>query len=433
MPANTLNKLISNLSVREKELVLFLVSNGKYRFTPIEISKVLGVTNKTVINRLAALIDNGFVSAIKVNERIRSYELSLYTQSVEKQIVNVLQKENIVCDPRTESKDSVDFVIDSYTPENLLAQLLIEGYSGEELLNEFKKRYSKIKSGTDDILKELKETYKNSNFGEGIPYELVSESNDREYKKSIWDAAIGLQAVDGLKPSKYLRKLADENIAGKKTYEEIDEDLQKEYGTSKSRQQEADVVSLRIARMLEFTEFNMNVNFLLIIHSVLFEDVYEPDITGKFRKYNIGKREPILLGDSVYYTDHLSIKSQLTFILEDEKEYKYSKPITEEDIDHLSEFTRKIWQTHPFGEGNTRTTAVFIELYLKSLGYDVNNMPFRDNSDYYRNALVRSCYSSTEYKAKPTYEYLKRFYMNLLYGADNKLDSWDLFISNKTN
>lgn len=433
MPANTLNKLISNLSVREKELLLFLVSNGKYRFTPIEISKALGVTNKTVINRLAALIDNGFVSAIKVNERIRSYELSLYTQSVEKQIVNVLQKENIVCDPRTESKDSVDYVIDSYTPENLLAQLLIEGYSGEELLNEFKKRHSKIKSGTDDILKELKETYKNSDFGEGIPYEVVPESNDREYKKSIWDAAIGLQAVDGLKPSKYLRKLADENIAGKKTYEEIDEDLQKEYGTSKSRQQEADVVSLRIAGMLEFTEFNMNVNFLLIIHSVLFEEVYEPDITGKFRKYNIGKREPILLGDSVYYTDHLSIKSQLTFILEDEKEYKYSKPITEEDIDHLSEFTRKIWQTHPFGEGNTRTTAVFIELYLKSLGYDVNNMPFRDNSDYYRNALVRSCYSSTEYKAKPTYEYLKRFYMNLLYGADNKLDSWDLFISNKTN
>ena len=104
--------------------------------------------------------------------------------------------------------------------------------------------------------------------------------------------------------------------------------------------------------------------------------------------------------------------------------------MTEEDINHLSEFTRKIWQTHPFGEGNTRTTAVFIELYLKTLGYDVNNTPFKNNSDYYRNALVRSCYSSTEYNAKPTYEYLNRFYMNLLNGADNKLDSFDLFVSN---
>ena len=175
----------------------------------------------------------------------------------------------------------------------------------------------------------------------------------------------------------------------------------------------------------------MTANFLLVIHSVLFDDVFDPDITGKFRTYNIRKREPILLGDSVYYSDHLSIKSQLNLIMEDEKEYTYSSPMTEEDIDHLSEFTRKIWQTHPFAEGNTRATAVFIELYLKSLGYNVNNTPFKKSSDYYRNALVRSCYSSTTYDMHPTNEYLNRFYMNLLNGADNELDSFELFISNR--
>lgn len=431
MPGNTLNKLISNLSIREKELLLYLVSNGKYRFTPIEISKAIGVTNKTVINRLVALTDNGFVSPVKVNERIRSYELSLYTQSVEKQIINVLQRENIVCNTSSQPSKSVDLLIDSYTPENLLAKLIVEGYSGEELLREFKKRQSNYKQGTDNILKEIKDTYKESGFGESIPYEIISESKDREYKKSIWDAATGLQAVDGLKPSKYLFKLADENIEGKKTYEEIDEALKKVYGSSGTRRHEADTVSLRIAQMLEFSDFNMTANFLLVIHSVLFDNVFDPDITGKFRTYNIRKREPILLGDSVYYSDHLSIKSQLNLIMEDEKEYTYSSPMTEEDIDHLSEFTRKIWQTHPFAEGNTRTTAVFIELYLKSLGYNVNNTPFKNNSDYYRNALVRSCYSSTAYDVHPTIEYLNRFYMNLLNGADNELDSFELFISNR--
>ena len=250
----------------------------------------------------------------------------------------------------------------------------------------------------------------NYNFGEDIPYELAPESTDRDYKRNIWDAAIGLQAVDGLKPSEYLRKLAEENINGQKTYEDVSRELNKEYGN---------------------TEFKMSMDLLLSIHDFLFDGVLDPNIVGKFRRYNIKKKEPILFGDTVHYTDHLSIKSQLQFYLEEEKEYNYSMPLSDEDIDHLSSFTRKIWQTHPFGEGNTRTTAVFIEMYLISLGSRVDNEPFKDNSQFYRNALVRSCYSSEVYAVKPTNSFLNHFYKNLLCGSEYVLDSFDLFISNK--
>lgn len=270
-------------------------------------------------------------------------------------------------------------------------------------------------------------------YNEEIPYDKVPESNDQAYKRNIWNAAIGLQAVDGLEPSPYLKKLAEDNISGNKSYEEVEKDLKKEYGNDNrsDRQKEADIVSNRIAQLLETSKFVMSPNLLLSIHDFLFEDVLDSEITGKFRKYNITKKEPILMGDTVLYTDFLSIKSQLKFFLEEESSYRYSTPLTDNDIEHLSSFTRNIWQTHPFGEGNTRTTAVFIELYLLSLGFDVDNTSFKEHSTFFRNALVRSCYSNKGYDVIPTYSFLNHFYKNLLCGANYILDDFDLFITNK--
>ena len=118
----------------------------------------------------------------------------------------------------------------------------------------------------------------NYNFGEDIPYELIPESKDRDYKRSVWGAAMGLQAVDGLKPSAYLKELAEKNINGQKTYEEISREIKKEYGSGRTRQQEADLVSCRIAQLLEQSEFQLSSDLLLSIHDFLFEDVFEPEI-----------------------------------------------------------------------------------------------------------------------------------------------------------
>ena len=252
--------------------------------------------------------------------------------------------------------------------------------------------------------------------------------NEKSIKINNWAAAIGLQAVDGLRTSQLLNQLSEENISGTKSFQDIKEIIRQTYGDNKNRLYEADMVACNIAETLEMPEFIMSADFLASTHRQLFEDVLE--INGNFRDYNIMKREMILLGDSVHYADHLTIKARLNKIMDDEKSYKYSAKLTDSDIDHLSSFTSKLWQTHPFGEGNTRTTAVFIELYIKTLGYDVNNEPFKNNSTYYRNALVRSCYESTTYNSVPTNKFLNRFYMNLLNDSKNVLDSFDLFISN---
>ena len=78
---------LSYLNVKEKEFLLYLITNRIFEFTPIEVSTLLGVTNKTIINRCAKLTNNGFLVPNIVKERIRSYSLSEFTKKNEKHIV----------------------------------------------------------------------------------------------------------------------------------------------------------------------------------------------------------------------------------------------------------------------------------------------------------------------------------------------------------
>ena len=81
---------LSFLKGKEKELLRLLITDYKREFTPIEVSRKLSVTNKTIINRLAVLVKNGFVVPILVNQRIRSYELSKFTRDNEEEIMKVI-------------------------------------------------------------------------------------------------------------------------------------------------------------------------------------------------------------------------------------------------------------------------------------------------------------------------------------------------------
>lgn len=82
---------ISYLKNKEKELLLYLIKNYKYQFTPIEMSSEIGVTSKTIINRLVGLVKNGFVIPQIVKERIRTYELSEFSLKNRKDIVKALK------------------------------------------------------------------------------------------------------------------------------------------------------------------------------------------------------------------------------------------------------------------------------------------------------------------------------------------------------
>lgn len=263
-------------------------------------------------------------------------------------------------------------------------------------------------------------------------YIIENEINDSIKKQEYWNTGIGLNKVDNLEPSKYLLDLSQKNINGQLKYYEI-EDLLKSYYKTKDvsdinvqREKECDLVSLRIAQLLEDKSFGFSPITLKNIHKYLFKDIY--DFAGQYREYNITKNEPILNGDTVTYVDFNNIEEYLAYDFKEEKEFDYSKLNNDELIKHIAKFTSSIWQVHPFGEGNTRTTAVFIEKYLNNMGFNVNNDMFKEYSVYFRNALVRSNYGNIPKGIYPTNEFLVKFFENLLQGIDNQLENKELYI-----
>ena len=268
----------------------------------------------------------------------------------------------------------------------------------------------------DSSINEYQEEYKSKNY----------------IKKTQWDMAIGLQEVDNLKPSQYLKKLSAENINDNLSIEEVESYL-KEYYTEKKKQNninhnelECDFVSMRIVELLKENNFELSVNYLKYIHKYLFQDVYE--FAGEFRKIDFSKNEKILNNDSVAYGDCKTLVESLEYDINLEKDKNYKDISVVEVIKNITDFSSNIWQVHPFREGNTRTTAVFIEKYLISLGYTVDNSLFKDKSVYFRNALVRSNYFNNYLNIKEDKNYLIKFYENLLLGKNNNLRSEDLIV-----
>ena len=251
-------------------------------------------------------------------------------------------------------------------------------------------------------------------------------------KQQEWDMAIGLQEVDNLKPSKYLKKLLQENVTGEKTIYEVERELKQYYiekdKTDKTIQDEfeCDLVSTRIVQLLEEDNFELSVDYIKNIHKYLFKDVYE--FAGEFRKVDFSKHERILNNDSVAYGDHKLLEQSLDYDITLEKNKNYNEMNIVDVINNITDFSSRIWQIHPFREGNTRTTALFIEKYLVSLGYDVDNTMFKEKSVYYRNALVRSNYFNNYLNIKQDNSFLIKFYENLLLGKNNNLHSRDLIV-----
>lgn len=260
-------------------------------------------------------------------------------------------------------------------------------------------------------------------------YQIKKSTTDARIRKEYWSTGIGLNQVDGLQPSEYLLTLAKDNIEGKIETGEVEPLLKSHYAQNAGNSEsfECDLVATRIVELLDQGSFTFSPQMLKNIHKYLFSEVYDEKLVGKFREYNITKKESILNGDTVIYGSFHMIKDLYEYDFEQEKNYHYSYPISSEQIRHLSDFVSRIWQVHPFGEGNTRTTAVFIELYLRSMGFDVNNDMFQEHAVYFRGALVRSNYRNVKLGVDVTYEYLNKFFSNLLAGTDYELDESELY------
>lgn len=268
----------------------------------------------------------------------------------------------------------------------------------------------------DSSVNEYEEKYKSNNY----------------VKQLQWDMAIGLQEVDNLKPSKYLEKLLEKNVEGNLTIEEVEKELKEYYIEKENKKEinhselECDFVSTKIVELLDEDNFELSVDYLKYVHKFLFQDVYE--FAGEFRKIDFSKHEKVLNNDSVAYGDCNTLTESLEYDISLEKEKNYKEMNIVEVINNITKFSSSIWQVHPFREGNTRTTAVFVEKYLISLGYNVDNNLFKDKSVYFRNALVRSNYFNNYLKIKEDNSYLVKFYENLLLGKNNNLYSQDLIV-----
>lgn len=262
---------------------------------------------------------------------------------------------------------------------------------------------------------------------------IIGGTSSQQEKSQIWKTAIGLQDVDGLKPSEYLIKNARKHIDGDITIEEV-KNLIDDYYQSKTirkdtseRTEEADKVSVRIAELLAEQTFNFSPEYLANIHRRLFTGIFTH--SGMYRTYNITKREWVLDGDTVLYSSYEMIKDTLDYDFREEKNVDYSSLSYAQALKRICRFISGIWQIHPFCEGNTRTTSVFAIKYLRNFGYNIDNDLFAENSWYFRNALVRANYTNYSNGVNSTSVYLERFFENLLFGTHHELRNRDMRIS----
>ena len=248
---------------------------------------------------------------------------------------------------------------------------------------------------------------------------------DKKEKASIWRTAIGLQAVDGLQTSEYLRETALKHIEGEIDIDEARQLIQTYYQSKTQHDvtdddmQEADKVSANITKILSSQTLDFSAKGYIALHRRIFEGVFKH--AGKVRDYNITKKEWVLDGDTVHYLNWEDLHRALDYDIEQERQFFYKGLTTDQLIKHIAHFVSDIWQIHAFGEGNTRTTAVFAILYLRDLGYKVENDMFAQHSWYFRNALVRANYRNAVEGIDYAPEYLERFFRNLLLG-----EQWDL-------
>lgn len=264
--------------------------------------------------------------------------------------------------------------------------------------------------------------------------EYIRQGEPQEQERGrAWQTAIGLQEVDGLKTSPYLLETARRHIEGDITIGEAKQLIDSYYKTQIGRKEvegerteEADKVSARITELLQEQTFNFSPAQLTSIHRRLFEGIYK--FAGRIRDYNITKQEWVLRGETVYYASADTISETLDYDMGQERNYSYEGKSIDDAISHLTRFCANLWQIHAFGEGNTRSTAVFMIKYLKTLGFKVTNDLFATNSWYFRNALVRANYSNLQEGITETTVFLERFFRNMLLGETTPLRNREMHL-----
>jgi fido (protein-threonine AMPylation protein) len=268
-------------------------------------------------------------------------------------------------------------------------------------------------------------------------YEIDDEQGSQNQRASYWQAGIGLQQVDGLTVSDELIEQSQLNIQGLIGYDAIEQQVIDRYrGLDLSNAGimegfEADLVATRIARLLSKNDFFLSRETLKSIHRQLFQglELFDDRLApGIFKTQNWRKSERILYGQSVHYGSADAVEGSLSEVIERERTSSYQLPLGEDDAHQIADFCTQVWLIHPFSEGNTRTVAVFIEKYLRSMGVEVDNSQFEKHSAWFRDALVRSCFMDAQNGVAREPAFLQRFFENLLSLANHQFSFAELYV-----
>ena len=190
--------------------------------------------------------------------------------------------------------------------------------------------------------------------------------------------------------------------------------------------QERGNIAKKIDKYLEIDDFQFDINYLMAIHKYLFKGVIP--FAGNFRECNLIRKEKVLNNESLIYSDYRRIYLCLEYDFDNEKKKNYKGISNEKLVKNIADFTLRIWQVHPFRDGNTRTVSVFIQKYLMSMGYVIDNSIFKDNGVYFRNALVLAGYYNYELGVHRNMEYIIKFYRKLLIDNTIELDSDEVYV-----
>jgi len=262
-------------------------------------------------------------------------------------------------------------------------------------------------------------------------YETLQPDNDPLLRASYWELAKGLQKTDGLDTSSYLEEVIAATIDGSSSMQDARTTLDRHYagvsyGDPRSSEMEADKVSARIVELLEKSTFQLSPVQLKSIHRFLFADIFPFDWVGQWRSENIAKRQSVLGGRSVQYASFEDIDESVNYEMDRQRSRNYTLPLDAVQLSSLIAFTADLWLIHPFRDGNTRSISTFLILYLKSLGISITNEPFAQDSEWFRNALVRYNYVNLAAGIEADSTPLVMFFENLIFDTGHKLEAFDL-------
>ena len=247
---------------------------------------------------------------------------------------------------------------------------------------------------------------------EDTPYEVVRGDTTPAQRAAAWAIGSGLQAVDGLRTSKMANEVAQQYIAGKIGYEVFEQEIRAYYDDAATPNdndsREADVAAARITRIINEPGFVFSPGALAAIHQQIFEDILPKGWVGKWRTENITKKEPVLNNKTVTYSSAAMIKATLDYDFSQEAARGLPPNATDAQcVSQAVAFASSIWQIHPFREGNTRAVAVFLIKYLREMGLVVDNRPFAENAQYFRDALVLDNAPLRQRNAEPLAQFAK--------------------------